>query len=88
MFPTSDAVPVTPPSTDIALVLVVSQELPDDVFQTVRKHNAPIVWLYQDRNNKDIPDAFVEKYICDGTDEWAVFNDVLEKYLKSFHKKI
>ena len=77
------------PSTDVALVLVVSQEFHDDVFQAIRKQagNAPIVWLCQDRNNKDIPDASVEKYICDGTDEWVVFNDVLEKYLKSFQKK-
>lgn len=76
--------------TDVALALIVGQELPDDAFQAIRKQggNAAIVWLCQDRNNKDIPDASVEKFIFDGTDEWIEFNDVLEKYLKPFHKNI
>ena len=83
-----DILPDAPPN-DVALVLVVSQEFPDDVFHAIHKQasNAPIVWLCQDRNKKELLDASVEKCICDGTDEWVVFNDVLEKYLKSFHKK-
>ena len=77
------------PPTDVALVLVVGQEFTDDVFQAIHKQagNAPIVWLCQDRNNKELPNASVEKYICDGTGEWEVLNDVLEKYLKPFYKK-
>ena len=39
------------PPTDVALVLVVGQEFPDDVFHAICKRmgNAPIVWLCQDR---------------------------------------
>lgn len=78
------------PPTDVALILVVSQEFPDDVFQAMNKQvgKVPIVWLCQDRNNEELPDALVEKYVCDGTDEWDVFYDVLERYLKAFHNKL
>jgi hypothetical protein len=75
--------------TDVALVLVVGQEFPDELYHAIGKQagNAPIVWLCQDRNNKNIPAASLEKYTCDGTDEWEVLNDVLGRYLKPFHKK-
>lgn len=53
---------------DIALVLVVGQEFPPDVYTAIRRlsENAPIVWLCQDKNNQELPDKSVQRIVCDG----------------------
>lgn len=76
-------------SSDTFLAMVVAQEFPVELFFAVRQRaaGARVIWLCQDRNNQDCPDTLVTKYLCDGINEWLLFNNILNEHLASFGKK-
>ena len=75
---------------DTVLALVIGQEFPVDVFYAIQRLAGvavPIVWLCQDQNNHEIPDASVQRHVCNGPDEWLVFTNTLNRYLARVAKK-